>query len=116
MFHYFTVPLALLILSTVALAKPPSIPLKYSNQMPVVSQPTLSPDGKYIAVILNEGDSTQVAIVPFDNKNQVQAILKLGTQKYRIEQLAWANNERILVSVSPLNINDWHLRLRSNHN
>ncbi len=99
-----------------AMAKEAVIPLEHFNQMPLVQQPIISPDGKNIAVILNQGDTTQVAMFPFDDKSKMQVLLQLGTEKYRIEDISWANNERVLVSVTqPLFISEWKTRVRTNH-
>jgi dipeptidyl aminopeptidase/acylaminoacyl peptidase len=76
------------------------IPLKHFNQMPMVQMPAISPDGKNIAVIVNQGEFTQVALIPFENARKMTYVLKLGAEKYRIDELAWANNERVLVTVS----------------
>ena len=54
------------LLSTGIIAKEATTPLKHFNQMPMVEQPSISPDGKNIAVILNQEDLTQVAIFLFD--------------------------------------------------
>jgi len=90
------------------------IPVSAFNKMPMVQQPTISPDGKNIAVITNQGDKTQVSIVPFNDKKSLSTILALGGEKFRIDSMAWANNERILVTVSqPLTIGK--RRLRSVH-
>ncbi|XPF96038.1 alpha/beta hydrolase family protein [Colwellia sp. RE-S-Sl-9] len=105
-----------LFLSPVLMAKNASVPLEYFNQMPMVEIPTISPDGKNIAVILNQGENTQVAIFPFDDKSKMKVVLQLGAKKYRLHQLNWANNERLLIEVSqPLYIDDWNVRVRTNH-
>jgi len=114
--RYLIVFISLFLLSTNLLAKEGQIPLEYFNQMPMVEEPIISPDGKNIAVIFNQGELTQVALFPFDDKSQMKVILQLGTEKYRIESIDWANNERILVSVSqPMYIDDWKARVRTNH-
>jgi len=95
-------------------AKKELIPVSAFNQMPMVQQPTISPNGKNIAVITNQGDKTQVAIIPFDDKQTMNVILALGGEKYRIDSLSWANNERVLVTVSqPFKINN--IQLRTTH-
>ena len=77
-----------------------TIPLSSFNQMPMVDQPSLSPDGKNIAVITNRGDQTQVSISPYDKPEQIIPVVGLEGAKYRIESIAWANNERILVTIT----------------
>ena len=68
--------------------------------MPMVSSPSISPDEKNIAVILNQGEFTQMAIIPFADRSNVTVILQLGIEKYRIDSLSWANDNRILASVT----------------
>jgi len=92
-----------------------SIPIEHFSHLPMVQQPILSPDGKYIAAILNQGDWTHVAIIPFDNKESTKTLLRLGVSKYRIEDIAWANNGRVIISVTqPLNVGRWNVRVRAN--
>jgi len=82
--------------------------------MPMVSSPSISPDGKNIAVILNQGEFTQVAIIPFENRKEMTVVVQLGGERYRIEEINWANNEKILVSVTqPFNLEG--MRLRTTH-
>ncbi|GLX79402.1 peptidase S9 [Thalassotalea insulae] len=103
--------LSLFIAASQAMAKSQQIPLEYFNHLPAVEQPSISPDGKHIAVILNQAEFTQVAIVDYDNHSNVQVILQLGADKYRIDELDWANDERILVTVSqPYKIENYRLR------
>jgi dipeptidyl aminopeptidase/acylaminoacyl peptidase len=100
MLKIINLALVLILISFNSLAKTPLIPLKLFTQMPMVSSPSISPDGKNIAVILNQGEFTKVAITPFTDRSNVTVILQLGFEKYRIDSLSWANDERILVSVT----------------
>jgi len=100
MFKVINLALIFVLLSFNSIAKQPLIPLNNFTQMPMVSSPSISPDGKNIAVILNQGEFTQVAIMPFNDRRNVKVILQLGAEKYRIDNLYWGNDERILVSVS----------------
>lgn len=103
-------------LSPILMAGDTAIPLDYFTQMPMVQKPRISPDGKNIAVILNQGENTQIAILPFDDKSNMKVVLQLGAKRYRLEELYWANNERILIKVSqPLYIDDWKVRVRTDH-
>jgi len=106
----------LLTFSATTLAAPNKIPLNQFSHMPMVQAPDLSPDGNTIAVILNQEASTQVAVVPFDDNADIRVVLKLDADKYRIESLAWANNERLIVTVSqPLHLPEWGMRVRTTH-
>lgn len=90
------------------------IPLKHFSKMPMVSEPTISPNGEHIAVMLNQGEFTQIAIVKFADPNDLQVILQLGAEKYRIENFIWGNNHRVLVEVSqPYRVNGRNVR--TNH-
>ena len=116
MLRHLFILIPLFLLSTALNAKEATIPLKHFNQMPMVKLPSISPDGKHIASILNQGDLTQVAIFPFEDETKMQVLLQLGGEKYRIESIDWANNERILVTVTqPLRIADWNVRVRTTH-
>jgi dipeptidyl aminopeptidase/acylaminoacyl peptidase len=100
MLKIINLTLVLILISFNTIAKSPLIPLKHFTQMPMVSSPSISPDGKNIAVILNQGEFTQVAVMPFNDRSKVKVLLQLGVEKYRIDNLSWGNDERILVSVS----------------
>lgn len=67
--------------------------------LPTVEQATLSPDGKYVAVILNTGELPAVAVGEFGSTDLL-AILQLETSDDRIEWIQWANEERLLISAS----------------
>ncbi len=100
MLRIINVALMLSILSFNTIAKTPLIPLEHFTQMPMVSKPSISPDGKNIAVILNQGEFTQVAVIPFNKSSNAKVLLQLGVEKFRIDDINWGNDGRILVSVS----------------
>jgi dipeptidyl aminopeptidase/acylaminoacyl peptidase len=100
MLKIINLTLVLILISFNTIAKSPLIPLKHFTQMPMVSSPSVSPDGQNIAVILNQGEFTQVAVMPFNDRSKVKVLLQLGVEKYRIDDLSWGNDKRILVSVS----------------
>jgi Tol biopolymer transport system component len=114
MLNRFSIVLSLLLVSFYSLAdKPQQIPVSSFNQMPMVDQPSISPDGKNIAVITNRNDQTQVAITPFENPANMTTIVGLGSEEYRIESIHWANNERILVTVTqPFKVGTYRVRAR----
>ncbi|MCJ8319633.1 MAG: alpha/beta fold hydrolase [Colwellia sp.] len=95
-------------------SKPAQIPVSSFNQMPVVQQPSVSPNGKNIAVITNRGEVTQVSISPFDKPQEMLPVVELGGEKYRIESINWANDERVLVTVTqPFKVST--LQVRTTH-
>jgi len=101
MFKQISLLILLALISTNSIAaKKTQIPVSAFNQMPMVQQPIISPDGENIAVITNQGDQTQVSIVPFNDPGAMKTIVALGEDKYRIESIYWANNQRVLVSVT----------------
>ena len=81
--------------------------------MPMIEQPSISPDGKNIAAIFNGKDTTQVVVTPFGSKD-LKALVSLGGEKYRIENVYWANDERLIITVSQPYENKG-LKLRINH-
>lgn len=91
-----------------------NIPISEFNKMPMVAQPSVSPDGKNIATIVNSEDKTQVAIIPFNDPSKMSIIVALGGDKFRIDSIDWANNERILITVSQP-FKAYGLQLRTSH-
>ncbi|NQY35190.1 MAG: S9 family peptidase [Alteromonadaceae bacterium] len=110
---FFAFALTLCSFFTLA-SKAEVIPLSSFNQMPLVVQPSLSPDGKNIAVITNRGEQTQVSVSPYDNPKEIVPVAGLDGAKYRIESIAWANNERILITVTQP-IKYLYYQLRTSH-
>ncbi|MGB0898176.1 MAG: alpha/beta hydrolase family protein [Psychrobium sp.] len=83
-----------------ALTHANNIPVSAFNKMPMVAQPSISPDGKNIATIVNSEEKTQVAIIPFNSPSTMKVLVGLDGDKYRIQKIDWANNDRILVTVT----------------
>ncbi len=77
-----------------------NIPVSAFNKMPMVAQPSISPNGKNIATIVNSEEKTQVAIIPFNSPSTMKVLVGLDGDKYRIQKIDWANNNRILVTVT----------------
>ena len=75
MLKIINLTLVLILISFNTIAKSPLIPLKHFTQMPMVSSPSVSPDGQNIAVILNQGEFTQVAVMPFNDRSKVKVLL-----------------------------------------
>lgn len=81
------------------------------NKLPAVSLPKVSPDGKNIAVITNREDDTQVSISPYDSPQNMTTIIGLASDEYRIENIHWLNNARVLINVSkPFRTNNRQVR------
>jgi len=74
-------------------------PVKQFAHLPMIAQPTVSPDGKRIAVLIANGNTYDVAVTPFDKQDLV-TVVTLKEGEARIEWVEWANNERLLVSAS----------------
>jgi dipeptidyl aminopeptidase/acylaminoacyl peptidase len=75
------------------------IPVESFGHLPVIEQPTVSPDGIYVAAILNTGELPVVVVGKFGSTD-LQAILQLEAIDDRIEWIQWANEDRLLVSAS----------------
>ena len=75
------------------------IPYSVFGQLPKVEQPSVSPDGEHIAAILN-GDAGPTVVFSEFGSTDLTAIVRLKYGEHRIEWISWANNERILISVS----------------
>jgi dipeptidyl aminopeptidase/acylaminoacyl peptidase len=89
------------------------LPIEHFNQMPMLQQPAISPSGKHLTGIYNNKNNTQVVVTQFGSQD-LQALVSLGGEKYRIESVQWANDKVILVSVSqPYEYNG--LKLRTTH-
>jgi dipeptidyl aminopeptidase/acylaminoacyl peptidase len=75
------------------------LPYTYFGHLPLVDQPTVSPDGKQVASILNGEDGPTIVVSSFGS-TELNAIVRLKYGSDRIEWIDWANNERLLISVS----------------
>jgi dipeptidyl aminopeptidase/acylaminoacyl peptidase len=90
-----------------------SLPLEYFNQMPMLEDPVISPNGEHLAGIYNSNEKTQVVVMPFGSQD-LKALVTLGGEEYRINSIYWANNKRLLINVSqPYEYKG--LRLRTTH-
>ena len=76
-----------------------TLPAASFARLPAVESPTLSPDGEFIATVLNAGDIPVVAVTSLAS-HDLTTILKLENADDRIEWLRWANDERLLISAS----------------
>jgi dipeptidyl aminopeptidase/acylaminoacyl peptidase len=105
--------LALFLLLPFSTLHAETLPLEYFNQMPLIQQPIISPNGAHLAGIYNSNENTQVVVMPFGTQN-LKALVTLGGEKYRIESINWANDKRLLINVSqPYEFKG--LKLRTTH-
>jgi dipeptidyl aminopeptidase/acylaminoacyl peptidase len=75
------------------------LPAKSFGQLPMVDQPRLSPDGRHVAAILNSEQGPTITVSELDSA-EVTPIVRLKYGRDRIDWILWANNDRLLVSVS----------------
>ena len=75
------------------------LPVAYFGHMPVIDQPSVSPDGKFVAAVLNTDETPAVVVGPFGSTD-ILRILQLQYADDRIEWIEWANDEQLLISAS----------------
>ena len=75
------------------------LPYTVFGHLPAIEQPSVSPDGEHVAAILNGDDGPTIVVSKFGS-NELNAIVRLKYGDHRIEWISWANNKRILISVS----------------
>ncbi len=74
-------------------------PSSYFGQLPIIEQPRVSPNGEYVAAILNGEDGPAIVVSNFGSQD-LTAIVKLKYGEDRLDWIRWANDERLLISVS----------------
>lgn len=75
------------------------LPYTSFAHLPIVDEPEISPDGKYVALIVNSDEGPSVNVAEFGSREMTPvARLKFGVD--RIEWIEWANNERLLIASS----------------
>jgi dipeptidyl aminopeptidase/acylaminoacyl peptidase len=67
------------------------------SQLPVIEQPLLSPNGKWIAARANAGGKTNIVLINADHPRAQYRKIKLN--EFKIAGLRWAGNERLLLTV-----------------
>ena len=92
-----TLVLLACIACTSALAE--ELPVSVFGRLPMIEQPTVSPDGGHVAAVLNADAGPTLVISKFGS-TELNAIVRLKFDEHRIEWIDWANNERVLISVS----------------
>lgn len=87
----------------IALCSSPSfsaeLPVESFGHMPVIEQPSVSPNGQFVAAVLNTGETPAVVVGPFGSTD-ITIILQLQYADDRIERIEWANDEQILIAAS----------------
>jgi hypothetical protein len=94
--------LLIIILSSIpftSVAKKQVLSYKEFGALPMIEQPTVSPDGSQIISIYNTEDGPSVVLSKFGGQ-EITTLVKLKKAKDRIHNVYWINEERILISAS----------------
>jgi dipeptidyl aminopeptidase/acylaminoacyl peptidase len=75
------------------------IDYKSFGHLPMVEHPTVSPNGKHIVAVYNSESGPLVVVSDFGSQ-EITTVAKLNKAQDRIEELTWANNERVVISAS----------------
>ncbi len=76
---------------------PPRIPVSALFSNPSLMEPRLSPDGRTLALLRSQGDLQLLMALPLGGGQPVP-LARFDDPQMRISWVAWANNERLLVS------------------
>lgn len=88
--------------STPALAQPPErIPVEALAELPFISEPVLSPDGKRIVARINFDGKERLAIYDLSAGPEAEPKI-VPTEDLSVRWFRWAGNERILVGYNSL--------------
>ena len=69
---------------------------------PVFSHASLSPDGHYLAYVVDKG--SQLVVVEHLDDMQSKAILNIATKGASVDRLDWKDNNRLVLSYSVFDI------------
>ncbi|MGB5166270.1 MAG: alpha/beta fold hydrolase [Woeseiaceae bacterium] len=75
------------------------LPYEHFGHLPIVEQPSVSPNGELVAVVVNSDRGPTVSIAPFGSRD-LTPIIQLKSGEDRIDWIEWANDDRLLVSAS----------------
>ena len=89
--------LLLCLLTAPALAE--KLPYEHFGHLPIVEQPSVSPNGELVALVVNSDRGPTVNIAPFSSR-ELTPIIQLKSGEDRIDWIEWANDDRLLVSAS----------------
>jgi hypothetical protein len=81
-------------------ARPPLLPVEAFAQRDLISNPTMSPDGKRVATLVTLNGQKRVAVLDLGDKQQLAAIGLGGDVEYGWHR--WAGSDIVLVSVSQM--------------
>lgn len=76
-----------------------TLPLDDFIALPTVSNPSLSPNGKFIVAETLIDDAASVVVMAY-NSIEMQPVVQLKQGRDRIDSIRWLNNERLLVRTS----------------
>lgn len=77
------------------------LPVVAYAQPPMVRLPTVSPDGNYIAAVLNTEEGQAIAVGRFGTA-EITPVVRLESGGDRVESIRWADNDCLLISISEL--------------
>jgi dipeptidyl aminopeptidase/acylaminoacyl peptidase len=106
------ITILLLSFAFISHAEKKALTYKEFGHLPIIQEPTVSPDGKHIAGIFNSADGPSVVMSDFGS-SEIVKLVSLKKSKDRIDNVMWANNERLLVS-SSYSKKQWGDRFRVN--
>lgn len=75
------------------------LPADSFGQLPMVAQPEISPGGQHVASILNSEQGPTIVVSKFGAAD-LTPIVRLKYGRDRIDWIRWANDDRLLISVS----------------
>jgi dipeptidyl aminopeptidase/acylaminoacyl peptidase len=75
------------------------LPLKAFAQLPAIQQVQLSPNGQYLAFLVNLEDDTVLVTRPLAGQAKITTLLKTDNQRFHFRWIAWVGDERVLASV-----------------
>ncbi|UGB37286.1 alpha/beta hydrolase family protein [Frateuria soli] len=76
-----------------------SIPVEYFARRPAISNPQLSPDGKFLAVRMDDNDNSGHALVVFRVEDMQKPVSMLRMPKYEIPMgITWVSSTRLVIA------------------
>lgn len=78
-------------------AGPKRLPLDFFARRPLLEQASLSPDGKLLAAIVNNGKNSLIVARPATG-GQFTVLVSTDNLEFSINWINWVNNERLVIS------------------